>query len=106
MWVLPVLDWFVNMPEARVCTAPTAAHIFHTKLSFLDEAQAITLSHLFSFRKMSMSGATPAAGGKWAGVLFALTLVAFVVESQLTQVKRISIHLHVCLTFFCIVCPG
>ena len=28
----------------------------------------------------------PVAGGKWAGLLFALALVAFVLESQLTQV--------------------
>ena len=31
--------------------------------------------------------ASPTPGGKWAGVLFALTLLAFVLESQLTQVR-------------------
>lgn len=31
-------------------------------------------------------GDAPIAGGKWAGMLFALILVAFVLESQLTQV--------------------
>lgn len=45
---------------------------------------------------------SPIAGGKWAGLLFALTLVSFVLESQLTQVRhqayRLSIHLteHKC----------
>lgn len=49
----------------------------------------------------------PTTRGKLAGVLFALMLIAFVVESQLTQVKRgIFIQQHVPRLMSRIVCPN
>jgi hypothetical protein len=49
--------------------------------------------------------ATPSLGGRWAVVLFVVALVAFVAESELTQVRGPFVIIFSCpLTFFFSVC--